>query len=172
MEKKVNVRGIVFLIVIAFVLRMGFILIANMSGNNSPSDENGSVGLYIGGLFFIFAGFGYAFAESFKKFIFRRVIAKTFDDLGLGGMENSYSIMGTGIGLAGVTWPLWIGLVAGCIVVGGVIRMAASHVISEAESQNHTLPIKKYMLVIVIALIVMCVITIECTLPLINVMTA
>lgn len=54
----------------------------------------------------------------------------------MGGLANSYSILGIGIGLAGTTWPLWGGLLIACIVLSAIIRMVLMHVIKEAERQK------------------------------------
>lgn len=54
----------------------------------------------------------------------------------MGGLANSYSILGIVVGLAGTTWPLWGGLLIACIALSVIIRMVLMHVIKEAERQK------------------------------------
>lgn len=54
----------------------------------------------------------------------------------MGGLANSYSILGIGIGLAGITWPLWGGLLIACIALSVIIRMVLMHAVKEAERQK------------------------------------
>ena len=66
---------------------------------------------------------------------------------GLGGLTNSYSILGIGVGLAGITWGLWAALLIGCLVLSSLIRMSLMYLSKEAERRN--LRIRKWLWMLV-----------------------
>lgn len=76
------------------------------------------------------------FCGALTKQDFLYAWGKNWGGSGMGGLANSYSILGIGVGLAGTTWPLWGGLLIACIALSVIIRMVLMHVIKEAERQK------------------------------------
>lgn len=169
MSKKFNLKGTIFFLVLAIVFRLAIYGVGGASAGDE-SDGAGAAFFYIGGMILIFCGIGYTFVESFKNIKFKRVLAEDWGDLGLGGGDTSYSVMGTGVGLAGVTWPLWGGLVVGYLAISVVIRLAALHIAKISEEQHREVPVVKLMIPVAIVLIAALVATIRITVPVIAAM--
>ena len=106
-------------------------------GEFSQQDtQQDTVFCFFGGMLAILCGFVYIFAEALTKQDFLYAWGKNWGGSGMGGLANSYSILGIGVGLAGTTWLLWGGLLIACIALSAIIRMVLMHVIKEAERQK------------------------------------
>ena len=107
-----------------------------MSGFSQQDTQQDTVFCFFGGMLAILCGFVYIFAEALTKQDFLYAWGKNWGGSGMGGLANSYSILGIGVGLAGTTWPLWGGLLIACIALSAIIRMVLMHVIKETERQK------------------------------------
>lgn len=130
-DKRFILKGVAF--TAAFAVCVKFTVVVLTMGGFSQQD---TVFCFFGGMLAIFCGFVYVFAEALTKQNFLYAWGKNWGGSGMGGLANSYSILGIGIGLAGTTWPLWGGLLIACIVLSAIIRMVLMHVIKEAERQK------------------------------------
>lgn len=127
-DKRFILKGVAF--TAAFAVCVKFTVVVLTMGGFSQQD---TVFCFFGGMLAIFCGFVYVFAEALTKQNFLYAWGKNWGGSGMGGLSNSYSILGIGIGLAGTTWPLWGGLLIACIVLSAIIRMVLMHVVKEAE---------------------------------------
>lgn len=127
-DKRFILKGVAF--TAAFAVCVKFTVVVLTMGGFSQQD---TVFCFFGGMLAIFCGFVYVFAEALTKQNFLYAWGKNWGGSGMGGLANSYSILGIGIGLAGTTWPLWGGLLIACIVLSAIIRMVLMHVVKEAE---------------------------------------
>lgn len=129
-DKRFILKGVAFTAAFAVCVKFTVVLIM---GGFSQQD---TVFCFFGGMLAILCGFVYIFAEALTKQDFLYAWGKNWGGSGMGGLANSYSILGIGIGLAGTTWPLWGGLLIACIALSVIIRMVLMHVIKEAERQK------------------------------------
>lgn len=129
-DKCLILKGVAFTTTFAFCVKFTVVLIM---GGFSQQD---TVFCFFGGMLAILCGFVYIFAEALTKQDFLYAWGKNWGGSGMGGLANSYSILGIGVGLAGTTWPLWGGLLIACIALSAIIRMVLMHVIKEAERQK------------------------------------
>lgn len=127
-DKRFILKGVAF--TAAFAVCVKFTVVVLTMGGFSQQD---TVFCFFGGMLAIFCGFVYVFAEALTKQNFLYAWGKNWGGSGMGGLANSYSILGIGIGLAGTTWPLWGGLLIACIVLSAIIRMVLMHVVKEVE---------------------------------------
>ena len=130
-DKRFILKGVAF--TTAFAVCVKFTVVVLTMGGFSQQD---TVFCFFGGMLAIFCGFVYVFAEALTKQNFLYAWGKNWGGSGMGGLANSYSILGIGIGLAGTTWPLWGGLLIACIVLSAIIRMVLMHVVKEAERRK------------------------------------
>lgn len=130
-DKRFILKGVVF--TAAFAVGVKFTVVVLTMGGFSQQD---TVFCFFGGMLAIICGFVYIFAEALTKQDFLYAWGKNWGGSGMGGLANSYSILGIGVGLAGTTWPLWGGLLIACIALSAIIRMVLMHVIKEAERQK------------------------------------
>lgn len=130
-DKRFILKGVAF--TTAFAVCVKFTVVVLTMGGFSQQD---TVFCFFGGMLAILCGFVYIFAEALTKQDFLYAWGKNWGGSGMGGLANSYSILGIGIGLAGTTWPLWGGLLIACIALSVIIRMVLMHVIKEAERQK------------------------------------
>lgn len=130
-DKRFILKGVVF--TAAFAVGVKFTVVVLTMGGFSQQD---TVFCFFGGMLAILCGFVYIFAEALTKQDFLYAWGKNWGGSGMGGLANSYSILGIGVGLAGTTWPLWGGLLIACIALSAIIRMVLMHVIKEAERQK------------------------------------
>ena len=107
-----------------------------MGGFSQQDTQQDTVFCFFGGMLAILCGFVYIFAEALTKQDFLYAWGKNWGGSGMGGLANSYSILGIGIGLAGTTWLLWGGLLIACIALSAIIRMVLMHAVKEAERQK------------------------------------
>lgn len=130
-DKRFILKGVAF--TAAFAVGVKFTVVVLTMGGFSQQD---TVFCFFGGMLAILCGFVYIFAEALTKQDFLYAWGKNWGGSGMGGLANSYSILGIGVGLAGTTWPLWGGLLIACIALSAIIRMVLMHVIKEAERQK------------------------------------
>lgn len=130
-DKRFILKGVAF--TTAFAVGVKFTVVVLTMGGFSQQD---TVFCFFGGMLAILCGFVYIFAEALTKQDFLYAWGKNWGGSGMGGLANSYSILGIGVGLAGTTWPLWGGLLIACIALSVIIRMVLMHVIKEAERQK------------------------------------
>lgn len=130
-DKRFILKGVAF--TAAFAVCVKFTVVVLTMGGFSQQD---TVFCFFGGMLAILCGFVYIFAEALTKQDFLYAWGKNWGGSGMGGLANSYSILGIGVGLAGTTWPLWGGLLIACIALSAIIRMVLMHVIKEAERQK------------------------------------
>ena len=130
-DKRFILKGVAF--TTAFAVCVKFTVVVLTMGGFSQQD---TVFCFFGGMLAILCGFVYIFAEALTKQDFLYAWGKNWGGFGMGGLANSYSILGIGVGLAGTTWPLWGGLLIACIALSVIIRMVLMHVIKEAERQK------------------------------------
>lgn len=130
-DKRFILKGVAF--TTAFAVGVKFTVVVLTMGGFSQQD---TVFCFFGGMLAILCGFVYIFAEALTKQDFLYAWGKNWGGSGMGGLANSYSILGIGVGLAGTTWPLWGGLLIACIALSAIIRMVLMHVIKEAERQK------------------------------------
>lgn len=130
-DKRFILKGVAF--TAAFAVGVKFTVVVLTMGGFSQQD---TVFWFFGGMLAILCGFVYIFAEALTKQDFLYAWGKNWGGSGMGGLANSYSILGIGVGLAGTTWPLWGGLLIACIALSAIIRMVLMHVIKEAERQK------------------------------------
>lgn len=130
-DKRFILKGVAF--TAAFAVGVKFTVVVLTMGGFSQQD---TVFCSFGGMLAILCGFVYIFAEALTKQDFLYAWGKNWGGSGMGGLANSYSILGIGVGLAGTTWPLWGGLLIACIALSVIIRMVLMHVIKEAERQK------------------------------------
>lgn len=130
-DKRFILKGVAF--TTAFAVCVKFTVVVLTMGGFSQQD---TVFCFFCGMLAILCGFVYIFAEALTKQDFLYAWGKNWGGSGMGGLANSYSILGIGIGLAGTTWPLWGGLLIACIALSVIIRMVLMHVIKEAERQK------------------------------------
>lgn len=130
-DKRFILKGVAF--TAAFAVGVKFTVVVLTMGGFSQQD---TVFCFFGGMLAILCGFVYIFAEALTKQDFLYAWVKNWGGSGMGGLANSYSILGIGVGLAGTTWPLWGGLLIACIALSAIIRMVLMHVIKEAERQK------------------------------------
>lgn len=130
-DKRFILKGVAF--TTAFAVCVKFTVVVLTTGGFSQQD---TVFCFFGGMLAILCGFVYIFAEALTKQDFLYAWGKNWGGSGMGGLANSYSILGIGVGLAGTTWPLWGGLLIACIALSVIIRMVLMHVIKEAERQK------------------------------------
>lgn len=130
-DKRFILKGVAF--TAAFAVGVKFTVVVLTMGGFSQQD---TVFCFFGGMLAILCGFVYIFAEALTKQDFLYAWGKNWGGSGMGGLANSYSILGIGVGLAGTTWPLWGGLLIACIALSVIIRMVLMHVIKEAERQK------------------------------------
>lgn len=130
-DKRFILKGVAF--TAAFAVGVKFTVVVLTMGVFSQQD---TVFCFFGGMLAILCGFVYIFAEALTKQDFLYAWGKNWGGSGMGGLANSYSILGIGVGLAGTTWPLWGGLLIACIALSAIIRMVLMHVIKEAERQK------------------------------------
>lgn len=130
-DKRFILKGVAF--TAAFAVCVKFTVVVLTMGGFSQQD---TVFCFFGGMLAILCGFVYIFAEALTKQDFLYAWGKNWGGSGMGGLANSYSILGIGVGLAGTTWPLWGGLLIACIALSVIIRMVLMHVIKEAERQK------------------------------------
>lgn len=130
-DKRFILKGVAF--TAAFAVGVKFTVVVLTMGGFSQQD---TVFCFFGGMLAIICGFVYIFAEALTKQDFLYAWGKNWGGSGMGGLANSYSILGIGVGLAGTTWPLWGGLLIACIALSAIIRMVLMYVIKEAERQK------------------------------------
>lgn len=130
-DKRFILKGVAF--TTAFAVCVKFTVVVLTMDGFSQQD---TVFCFFGGMLAILCGFVYIFAEALTKQDFLYAWGKNWGGSGMGGLANSYSILGIGVGLAGTTWPLWGGLLIACIALSVIIRMVLMHVIKEAERQK------------------------------------
>lgn len=130
-DKRFILKGVAF--TTAFAVCVKFTVVVLTMGGFSQQD---TVFCFFGGMLAILCGFVYIFAEALTKQDFLYAWGKNWGGSGMGGLANSYSILGIGIGLAGTTWLLWGGLLIACIALSAIIRMVLMHAIKEAERQK------------------------------------
>lgn len=130
-DKRFILKGVAF--TAAFAVGVKFTVVVLTMGGFSQQD---TVFCFFGGMLAILCGFVYIFVEALTKQDFLYAWGKNWGGSGMGGLANSYSILGIGVGLAGTTWPLWGGLLIACIALSAIIRMVLMHVIKEAERQK------------------------------------
>lgn len=133
-DKRFILKGVAF--TAAFAVCVKFTVVLIMSGFSQQDTQQDTVFCFFGGMLAILCGFVYIFAEALTKQDFLYAWGKNWGGSGMGGLANSYSILGIGVGLAGTTWPLWGGLLIACIALSAIIRMVLMHVIKEAERQK------------------------------------
>lgn len=129
-DKRFILKGVAFTAAFAVCVKFTVVLIM---GGFSQQD---TVFCFFGGMLAILCGFVYIFAEALTKQDFLYAWGKNWGGSGMGGLANSYSILGIGVGLAGTTWPLWGGLLIACIALSAIIRMVLMHAVKEAERQK------------------------------------
>lgn len=129
-DKRFILKGVAFTTTFAVCVKFTVVLI--MDGFS----QQDTVFCFFGGMLAILCGFVYIFAEALTKQDFLYAWGKNWGGSGMGGLANSYSILGIGVGLAGTTWPLWGGLLIACIALSAIIRMVLMHVIKETERQK------------------------------------
>ena len=129
-DKSFILKGVAFTAVFAVFVK--FAMLLTIWG--SPQQD--AVFCFWGGMLVIFCGFVYVFVEALTKQNFLYAWGKNWGGSGMGGLANSYSSLGIGIGLAGTTWPLWGGLLITCIVLSAIIRMVLMHAVKKAERQK------------------------------------
>ena len=130
-DKRFILKGVAF--TTAFAVCVKFTVVVLTMGGFLQQD---TVFCFFGGMLAILCGFVYIFAEALTKQDFLYAWGKNWGGSGMGGLANSYSILGIGIGLAGTTWLLWGGLLIACIALSAIIRMVLMHAIKEAERQK------------------------------------
>ena len=131
-DKRFILKGVAF--TTAFAICVKFTVVVLTMGGFSQQED--TVFCFFGGMLAIFCGFVYVFAEALTKQNFLYAWGKNWGGSGMGGLANSYSILGIGIGLAGTTWPLWGGLLIACIALSAIIRMVLMHVVKKAERRK------------------------------------
>lgn len=129
-DKRFILKGVAFTTTFAVCVKFTVVLIM---GGFSQQD---TVFCFFGGMLAILCGFVYIFAEALTKQDFLYAWGKNWGGSGMGGLANSYSILGIGVGLAGTTWLLWGGLLIACIALSAIIRMVLMHAVKEAERQK------------------------------------
>ena len=130
-DKRFILKGVAF--TAAFAVGVKFTVVVLTMGGFSQQD---TVFCFFGGMLAILCVFVYIFAEALTKQDFLYAWGKNWGGSGMGGLANSYSILGIGVGLAGTTWLLWGGLLIACIALSAIIRMVLMHAIKEAERQK------------------------------------
>ena len=133
-DKRFILKGVAF--TAAFAVCVKFTVVLIMSGFSQQDTQQDTVFCFFGGMLAILCGFVYIFAEALTKQDFLYAWGKNWGGSGMGGLANSYLILGIGVGLAGTTWPLWGGLLIACIALSAIIRMVLMHVIKETERQK------------------------------------
>lgn len=133
-DKRFILKGVAF--TTAFAVCVKFTVVLIMGGFSQQDTQQDTVFCFFGGMLAILCGFVYIFAEALTKQDFLYAWGKNWGGSGMGGLANSYSILGIGIGLAGTTWLLWGGLLIACIALSAIIRMVLMHAVKEAERQK------------------------------------
>lgn len=146
-DKRFIFKGIAFMIPFAVVIKLAIVL------NMDIMESQDLIMPYFGGMVAIFVGIGYSFMEGLTNQDFLYCWGRDWGGSALGGLTNSYSVLGIGIGLAGITWPMWGCMLALGIILPAIIRMALMHITKEAERQNRKLPVGKYMLIVSLVII-------------------
>lgn len=131
-DKRFILKGVAF--TTAFAVCVKFTVVVLTMGGFSQQED--TVFCFFGGMLAILCGFVYVVAEALTKQNFLYAWGKNWGGSGMGGLANSYSILGIGIGLAGITWPLWGGLLIACIALSVIIRMVLMHVVKKAERRK------------------------------------
>lgn len=131
-DKRFILKGVAFTAMFAVCVKFT-VVVLTMGGFSQQDTQQDTVFCFFGGMLAILCGFVYIFAEALTKQDFLYAWGKNWGGSGMGGLANSYSILGIGIGLAGITWPLWGGLLIACIVLSAIIRMVLMHVVKEVE---------------------------------------
>lgn len=134
-DKRFILKGVAFTAAFAVCVKFT-VVVLTMGGFSQQDTQQDTVFCFFGGMLAILCGFVYIFAEALTKQDFLYAWGKNWGGSGMGGLANSYSILGIGVGLAGTTWPLWGGLLIACIALSAIIRMVLMHVIKEAERQK------------------------------------
>lgn len=146
-DKVFIAKGILFLIPFAFVIKMAVYL-----NTGYLFDESDLVFPMALGVIMILAGLAYSVMEGLLNLDFIYVYGKDWGG-GFGGLTNSYSILGIGVGLAGITWGLWAALLIGCLVLTSLIRMSLMYLTKEAERRNRKIRKWLWMLITIAILI-------------------
>lgn len=134
-DKRFILKGVAFTAAFAVCVKFT-VVVLTMGGFSQQDTQQDTVFCFFGGMLAILCGFVYIFAEALTKQDFLYAWGKNWGGSGMGGLANSYSILGIGVGLAGTTWPLWGGLLIACIALSAIIRMVLMHVIKETERQK------------------------------------
>ena len=129
-DKRFILKGVAFTTAFAVCVKFT-VMVLTMGGFSQQDTQQDTVFCFFGGMLAILCGFVYIFAEALTKQDFLYAWGKNWGGSGMGGLANSYSILGIGVGLAGTTWPLWGGLLIACIALSAIIRMVLMHVIKE-----------------------------------------
>ena len=141
-------KGILFLIPFAFMLKMAVYV-----NTGHLFEETDLVFPMALGVIMILFGLAFSVMEGLMNLDFIYVYGKDWGGGGLGGLTNSYSILGIGVGLAGITWGLWAALLIGCLVLSSLIRMSLMYLTKEAERKNRKIRKWLWMLVTIAILI-------------------
>lgn len=147
-DKVFIAKGILFLIPFAFMLKMAVYV-----NTGYLFEETDLVFPMALGVIMILFGLAFSVMEGLMNLDFIYVYGKDWGGGGLGGLTNSYSILGIGVGLAGITWGLWAALLIGCLVLSSLIRMSLMYLTKEAERKNRKIRKWLWMLVTIAILI-------------------
>lgn len=147
-DKVFIAKGILFLIPFAFMLKMAVYV-----NTGHLFEETDLVFPMALGVIMILFGLAFSVMEGLMNLDFIYVYGKDWGGGGLGGLTNSYSILGIGVGLAGITWGLWVALLIGCLVLSSLIRMSLMYLTKEAERKNRKIRKWLWMLVTIAILI-------------------
>lgn len=150
-------KGMLFMAVFAVLFKLAIWVEFSPTGMFYGSSTTWAVLI---GVFCMICGIVYTIMEGLLNLDFLYVWGRDWGGSGLGGLTNSYSIMGIGVGLAGVTWPLFGGLFVMAIILQAVIRMALMHIVKDAERKGKNVKIAVSMIAVVgiaIAIFVACV---------------
>lgn len=134
-DKRFILKGVAFTTAFAVCVKFT-VVVLTMGGFSQQDTQQDTVFCFFGEMLAILCGFVYIFAEALTKQDFLYAWGKNWGGSGMGGLANSYSILGIGVGLAGTTWPLWGGLLIACIALSAIIRMVLMHAVKEAERQK------------------------------------
>lgn len=146
-DKVFIAKGILFLIPFAFVIKMAVYL-----NTGFLFDEPDLVFPMALGVIMILVGVAYSVMEGLLNLDFIYAYGNDWSG-GFGGLTNSYSILGIGVGLAGITWTLWTALLIGCLVLTSLIRMSLMYLTKEAERRNRKIRKWLWMLITIAILI-------------------
>ena len=118
-DKRFILKGVAFTTAFAVCVKFT-VVVLTMGGFSQQDTQQDTVFCFFGGMLAILCGFVYIFAEALTKQDFLYAWGKNWGGSGMGGLANSYSILGIGVGLAGTTWPLWGGLLIACIALSAI----------------------------------------------------